>query len=148
MTDLGVNCVDPTQLWAASLATWLKGSEISPGRARRAVLAFGRFSTWAIERGLSDGEVDEDLIDEYIDVERRRLGSMNPAAAQYLPLVKRFLASQGVLVLRPPASRFLDGRPRLRGGPLDEVVLELVSWLKTEGYASGTIASVGALLPG
>lgn len=142
MADLDVACVDPMQLWAASLEAWLTGSGISPGRSRRAVLAFGRFSVWAIERGLGAEEVDEDLIDEYIEVEQQRLGSMNPAAAQYLPLVKRFLASQGVLVLRPAASRSRDGRPRLQGGPLDQVVLGLVSWLKSEGYAKGTIASV------
>lgn len=142
MAGMDVSGVDPVEAWAEPLAAWLKASEISPGRSRRAVLAFGRFSAWVTGRGLVAADVDEDLVDAYVAAEQQRSGSKACAAAQYLPLVKRFLAEQGVLVLRPPASRCLDGRPRLRGGPLDEVVLDLVVWLKEQGYAVGTARSV------
>jgi hypothetical protein len=69
-------------------------------------------------------------------------GSKFPAAFQYLPLTKRFLAAQGVLVLRGPVSRDRGGLPRLPPGPLAEVVVDLVAWLRTAGYARGTAQSV------
>lgn len=142
MAGVDVSRVDPVETWAEPLTAWLNASEISPGRSRRAVLAFGRFSTWVISRGLVAADVDEDLVDAYVAAEQQRSGSKACAAAQYLPLVKRFLAAHGVLVLRPPARRGLDGRPRLYGGPLDEAVLDLVAWLKDQGYAVGTARSV------
>ena len=142
MADVDVNRADPVEAWAEPLEAWLRASGISEERSRRAVLAFGRFSAWVTGRGLDVEDVDEDVIDAYVGAERQRSGSRVPAAAQYLPLVKRFLAARGVLVLRPPVSRARHGRPRLRGGPLDEVVLALVAWLKDEGYAAGTATSV------
>ncbi|USQ76100.1 tyrosine-type recombinase/integrase [Ornithinimicrobium cryptoxanthini] len=142
MAGMDVNRVDPVEAWAEPLAAWLTVSKISSERSRRAVLAFGRFSVWVRSRGLFAADVDEDLVDAYVAAEEQRSGSKVTAAAQYLPLVKRFLSDHGVLILRPPASRGLDGRPRLQGGPLDEVVLDLVSWLKEQGYAVGTASSV------
>jgi site-specific recombinase XerD len=142
MADVDVNRADPMEAWAEPLEAWLRDSTISKERSRRAVLALGRFSAWVTGRGLGAKDVGEDVIDEYVDLERQRSGSRVPAAAQYLPLVKRFLAARGVLVLRPPVSRARHGRPRLRGGPLDEVVLELVGWLRDQGYAAGTASSV------
>ena len=142
MADVDVNRADLMQAWAEPLEAWLRASYISLERSRRAVLAFGRFSVWATGRGLGAGDLDEDLIDEYVRAEQLRSGSKVPAAAQYLPLVKRFLAAQGVLVERPPVSRRRDGRPRLQGGPLDQVVLDLMTWMKEQGYAAGTVAPV------
>lgn len=142
MADVDVKRADPCEAWAEPLEAWLRDSAISEERSRRAVLAFARFSVWVTGRGLDAQDVNEDVIDEYVDLERQRSGSRVPAAAQYLPLVKRFLADQGVLVLRPPVSRRRDGRPRLRGGPLDGVVLDLVTWLQEQGYAPGTVAPV------
>lgn len=142
MADVDINRADPSVAWAEPLEAWLSDSGVSEERARRAVLAFGRFSAWMTGQGLGVEDVDEDVIDQYIDLERQRSGSTAPAAAQYLPLVKRFLAARGVLVLRPPVSRARHGRPRLSGGPLDELVLELVAWLRDQGYAPGTATSV------
>lgn len=142
MADVNVNRVDPVEAWAEPVEAWLTASEISTERSRRTVLAFGRFSAWVTGRGLGAADVDEELIDEYVRAEQKRSGSTVTAAAQYLPLVKRFLADQGVLVLRPPVSRDRHGRPRLQGGPLDESVVELVAWLMVQGYATGTTRSV------
>lgn len=142
MAGVDVDRVGPVQVWAGPLQEWLDASTVSQERSLRTVLAFGRYSDWVSGRGLGAQDVDEDLIDEYIGLERKRSGSRVPAAAQYLPLVKRFLSEQGVFVRRPPVSRRREGRPRLRGGPLDEVVLDLVAWLKVEGYANGTAISV------
>ncbi len=142
MADVDVNSADPVEAWAEPLEAWLTASEISQQRSRRAVLAFGRFSAWVTGRGLGVKDVDEDLIDEYVRAEQERSGSTVTAAAQYLPLVKRFLAAQGVLVLRPPVSRRRHGRPRLEGGPLDQAVVDLVAWLPEQGYAAGTARSV------
>ena len=136
MAGVDVDRVGPVQVWAGPLQEWLDASTVSQERSLRTVLAFGRYSDWVSGRGLGAQDVDEDLIDEYIGLERKRSGSRVPAAAQYLPLVKRFLSEQGVFVRRPPVSRRREGRPRLRGGPLDEVVLDLVAWLQVEG--SGT----------
>jgi integrase/recombinase XerD len=140
MADVDVNRVDPMEAWAEPFGAWLRDSEISEERSRRAVLAFGRFSAWVTGRGLSAEDVDEDVIDEFVGLEQQRSGSRVPAAAQYLPLVKRFLADQGVLVLGGPVSRRRHGRPRLQGGPLGQVVLDLVAWLQDQGYAAGTVA--------
>ncbi len=142
MADLDVKRADPLSIWTEPLEAWWLISEISTDRSRRAVLAFGRLSVWMAMQGLGAQDLDEDVIDEYIGVEQQRSRSRLPAAAQYLPLVKRLLTSHGVLVLRGPVSRGREGRPRLEGGPLDCVVLDLVAWLKDQGYAAGTVAPV------
>lgn len=142
MADVDINRADPMQVWAEPLEAWLSDWRISEERSHRAVLALGRFSAWVTGRGLGAEDVDEEVIDEYIELERQRSGSQVPAAAQYLPLVKRFLSARGVLVLRPPVSRARNGVPRLRGGPLDGVVVGLVGWLRDEGYSPGTATSV------
>lgn len=142
MADLDINRVDPVEAWAEALAAWLEATGISVERSLRTVRAFGRFSAWVSSRGLSATDLDEDLVDAYVAAEAARSGSKVTAAAQYLPLVKRFLAAHGVLVLRPRASRHLHGRPRAQGGSLDEVVLHLVAWLNEQGYATGTATSV------
>jgi site-specific recombinase XerD len=106
------------------------------------VLAFGRLSSWAAGRGIGLAELTEDVIDEYVALEQIRSGSRFPAAFQYLPAAKRFLASQGVLTLRDPAPRGRGGIPRLASGPLTEVIPTLVGWLRAEGYAPGSTTSV------
>jgi hypothetical protein len=60
--------------------------------------------------------------------ERPRSGSLVPAAFQYLPLVRRFFAEQGVAVLRGPVGRGRDGILRLLVGPWAGIVLDLVAW--------------------
>ena len=90
---------------------------------------------------MDPADLDEDLVDDYIEAERQRSGSIVPAAFQYLPLVKRFFADQGVMVLRGPVSRDRHGLPRLLVGPLSAVIVDLVAWLRSEGDARGTVAS-------
>ena len=53
MADVDVNRADLMQAWAEPLEAWLRASDISLERSRRAVLAFGRFSVWATGRGPS-----------------------------------------------------------------------------------------------
>ena len=142
MSGVGGDVQGPLAVFAGPLEFWLASSGWAPGRARRTVLAFGRLSLWAAGRGIGLAEFTEDVIEEYIAAEQSRSGSRFPAAFQYLPAVKRFLASQGVLTLRGPAPRDRGGIPRLAAGPLTEVVPALVEWLRTEGYAPGTMASV------
>lgn len=142
MADFDMKRVDLLSIWAEPLQAWLLISEVSAERSRRAMLAFGRLSTWMHGRGLGVEDLSEAVIVEYIALEQQRSGSRVPAAAQYLPLVRRFFASRGVLVLRGPVSRARQGQPRLRGGPLDRVVVDLVAWLKDQGYAPGTVAPV------
>jgi site-specific recombinase XerD len=131
----------PLAAWGDDLNDWLAGCGCSPERSGRAVNAFWRFSAWMAARGLDTSALDEAVIDEHIRSEQERAGSRTVAAFQYLPLVKRYFAIRGVLVLRP-VSRDLGGIPRLDAGPLNGVVADLVSWLRAEGYAHGTIASV------
>jgi hypothetical protein len=133
-----VKLAGPLVMWIGPLDSWLRQAGLSPGRVSRAVNAFARLSSWMADRGLGIADLDEDVIDEHIRAERQRSGARSPAAAQYLPVAKRFLAFQGVLVLRARASRDLGGIPRLPAGPLAGVVSELVAWLRAEGYASGT----------
>jgi site-specific recombinase XerD len=137
-----VELAGPLVMWIGPLDSWLRQAGSSPGRVSRAVNAFARLSSWMAGRGLGISDLDEDVIDEHIRAERQRSGARSPAAAQYLPVAKRFLAFQGVLVLRARASRDLGGIPRLPAGPLAGVVSELVAWLRAEGYASGTALSV------
>jgi site-specific recombinase XerD len=132
----------PLLMWIGPLDSWLRQTGCSPERASRAVNAFARLSAWMAARGLGVADLDEDVIDEHIRTERQRSGARSPAAAQYLPLAKRFLASQGVLVLRAPVSRNLGGIQRLPAGPLVSLVSELVTWLRAEGYAPGMALSV------
>lgn len=142
MVGMGRQCEGPLSVWVGPLAGWLEDSGCAPGRTRRAVRAFARLSSWMVARGLSAADLDEDVIDEHIGAERERSGSRFPAAFQYLPLAKRFLAAQGLLVLRGPRSRDRGGMPRLDAGPLAGVLVELVVWLRGEGYARGTAQSV------
>jgi hypothetical protein len=139
--DRGV-LAGPLLMWVGPLDSWLRQVGCSPGRAGRGVNAFVRLSAWMAVRGLGVADLDEDVIDEHIRTERQRSGARFPGAAQYLPLAKKFLAHQGVLVLRAPVSRELGGIPRLPAGPLAGVVGELVAWLRAEGYAPGTTLSV------
>src|SRR5450830_1709778 len=142
MGDVHRECEGPLAGWIGPLASWLVLSGCAPGRARRTVLAFGRLSSWLAGRDVSLADLDEDVIDEHILAEQLRSGSKFPAAFQYLPLAKRFLASQGLVALRGPATRERGGIPRLPAGPLAEVVVDLVAWLRAEGYARGTATSV------
>ncbi len=132
----------PLMMWVGPLDSWLGRTGLSPGRVSRTVNAFAGLSSWMADRGLGVADLDEDVIDEHIHAERQRSGARSPAAAQYLPVVKKFLASQGVLVLHPRAGRGLGGIPRLAAGPLSGVVSELVVWLRAQGYAPGTALSV------
>jgi site-specific recombinase XerD len=138
----GKDFAGPLLMWTGPLESWLQQAGCSPGRTRRTANAFGRLSTWMAARGLTVADLNEDVIDEHIRSERQRSGARSPAAVQYLPLAKRFLAWRGVLVLRGPASRDLGGVPRRAAGPLAGVVTELVMWLRTKGYAKGTALSV------
>jgi site-specific recombinase XerC len=142
MAIVRVECEGPLSGWAGPLVAWLEEHGVCPERSARTVRTFARFSSWMSVRGLSPADLDEDVVDEYIEAERQRSGSQVPAAFQYLPLVKRFFAEQGVMVLRGPVSRDRHGLPRLLIGPLAGSVVDLVEWLKTEGYARGTATSV------
>lgn len=142
MRDVHRECEGPLAGWIDPFASWLVFSGCAPGRAQRAVLTFGRLSSWLAERDVGLADLDEDVIDEYILAEQLRSGSKFPSAFQYLPLAKRFLASQGLVTLRGPATRDRGGIPRLPAGPLGEVVADLVAWLRAEGYAPGTATSV------
>jgi len=126
----------------AGLSSWLPESGCAPGRAVRVLRAFARFSAWMAGCWLSAADLDEDVVDKYIRAEQQRSGSRSPAAFQYLPLARRFLAQQGVLVLRGPAGRDRGGLPRSAGGPLTAVIVDLVAWLRAQGYARGTSQSV------
>lgn len=141
MADL-VSEDDPLANWASPLSIWLQAQGYALERAGRTVRAFGRFSAWMAERGLGAADLDGKLVEEYVCAEQQRSGSRTPAAAQYLPLAKRFLADQGVVVPRPAPSRDRRGLPRLLVGPLAEVIPELVAWLKAEGYARGSATSI------
>src|SRR5665647_2943624 len=57
-------------------------------------------------------------------------------------LAKRFLALHQLVVLHGPSRRDRGGMPRLPAGPLAEVVVDLVAWLRAEGYAPGTATSI------
>ena len=132
----------PLLMWTGPLESWLQQTGCCAERALRARNAFGRLSSWMAGCGLTVTDLSEDVIDEHIRAERLRSGARSPAAVQYLPLAKRFLASRGVLVVRGPASRSLGGVPRLLAGPLAGVVIELSIWLHANGYAQGTALSV------
>jgi site-specific recombinase XerD len=142
MIDACMECGGPLSGWASPLVAWLDDRGVCQERAVRTVRTFARFSSWMSARGLSLTDLDEDLVDEYVGAEQQRSGSMVPAAFQYLPPVKRFFADQGVMVLRGPVSRDRQGLPRLLVGPLSGVIVDLVAWMKTEGYARGTVSSV------
>ena len=111
MRDVHRECEGPLAGWVDPFASWLVFSGCAPGRARRAVLAFGRLSSWLAARAVGLTDLDEDVIDEYMLAEQLRSGSKFPSAFQYLPLAKRFLASQGLVTLRGPATRDRGGYP-------------------------------------
>lgn len=142
MGDVHRECEGPLAGWIGPLASWLVFAGCAPGRVRRTVLAFGRLSSWLAERDVGLADLDEDVIDEYILAEQLRSGSKFPAAFQYLPLAKRFLALHQLVVLHGPSRRDRGGMPRLPAGPLGEVVVDLVAWLRAEGYAPGTATSI------
>jgi hypothetical protein len=106
------------------------------------VRTFARFSSWMSVRGVAAADLDEGVVDEYVRAEQVRSGTETPAAFQYMPLVKRFLAERGVFALRGPVSRDRGGIPRLAAGPLSQRMADLVQWLQREGYARGTVISV------
>ena len=118
MGDVHRECEGPLAGWIGPFASWLVSSGCAPGRVRRAVLAFGRLSSWLAERDVGLADLDEDVIDEYVLAEQARSGSKFPAALQYLPLAKRFLASHELVVLRGPSRRDRAGGPPLPAGPL------------------------------
>jgi site-specific recombinase XerD len=142
MVEVSLESGGPLSSWAGPLVIWLRDRGVCLERSARTVRTFARFSSWMAARELSLADLDEDLVDEYVEAERRRSGSKVPAAFQYLPLVKRFFADQALMVLRGPVSRDRDGLPRLLVGPLSGSILDLVTWLKAEGYARGTASSV------
>src|SRR5262252_6953318 len=65
-----------------------------------------------------------------------------PAAFQYLPIARRYLVAAGVMRAAAPVSRGRGGVPRLLAGPLAAVIPEMVTWLRLQGYAPGTVKSV------
>jgi hypothetical protein len=96
MARSGVDFAGALLIWIGPLESWLQQTGCSPGRAHRTVNAFGRLSTWMAASGLTVADLNEDVIDEHIHAERQRSGARSPAAVQYLPLAKRFLASRRV----------------------------------------------------
>lgn len=142
MVGSRVECQGPLAGWAGPFVAWLEERGVRRERSTRTFRTFARFSSWMSTRGLSLADLDEHLVDEYIEAERERSGSKVPAAFQYLRLAKRFFADQGVIVLRAPVGRDSHGIPRLLVGPLTGSIVELVAWLKAEGYARSTATSV------
>jgi site-specific recombinase XerD len=142
MVDVEVGFEGPLATWGGTLADWLDERGCASERSARTVRAFARFSAWMSACRLSAADLDEDLVDAYIHAEQQRSGSRTPAAFQYLPVVKRFFAEHGVLVLRGRVSRDRGGLPRLLVGPLSELLVDLVAWLQAEGYSRGTAMSV------
>jgi hypothetical protein len=142
MARRGEDFTGPLLIWIEAFETWLSASGCSPARALRAVKAFGRFSSWMAVGGFGVADLNEQLIDEHIDWAREQSMARTPAAVQYLPLAKRFLAVRGVLVLRGPASRDLGGVPRRLAGALSDAVGELAIWLRTNGYAKGSAVAI------
>lgn len=101
-----------------------------------------RFSSWMAQRHLELADLDGDLIDEYVRSEQERIGSRTPAAFQYLPVARRYFVAAGVIRPAASASRSRGGVPRLLAGPLAGVIPELVTWLRLQGCATGTVKSV------
>jgi hypothetical protein len=72
--------------------SWLGEARRSTGRTSRTVNAFAELSLWMQDGGIGVGDHDENVIDRYVQAEQWRSVTKNPAAAQYLPVVKRFVA--------------------------------------------------------
>lgn len=132
----------PLRGWVDRLESWLCRSGCCAERADRIVSTFKRFSAWMEAHGHVVSDVDEDLINVFVAWECRRSQARMPAAVQYMPAVKRFFAGEGIFTLRPPRSRSLEGVPRRDAGPLAGVMVDLVTWMRSEGYAPGTTVSV------
>jgi site-specific recombinase XerD len=137
-----VRCTGPLAVHMDALHDWLGRSGCSPGRSVRCEHAFARFSSWMARRHLELADLDGDLIDEYVGQEQERTGSRTPAAFQYLPIARRYLVAAGVMRPAAPVSRCRDGVPRLLAGPLASMIPEMVTWLRLQGYAPGTVKSV------
>jgi len=125
-----------------ALHDWLGRSGCSAARSVRCERAFTRFSWWMAQRHLELADLDGHVIEEYIGAEQERIGSRTPAAFQYLPIARRYLTEAGVLAPAGPVIRSRGGVPRLLVGPLTGVIYELVTWMKLQGYAAGTVMSV------
>jgi integrase/recombinase XerD len=134
-------CTGPLAVHMDSLHDWLRRSGCSAERSVRCERAFARFSSWMAQRQLELPDLDRDLIDEYVGSEQERIGSRTPAAFQYLPVARRYLVAAGVMRPAAPVGRSRGGVPRLLAGPLAGVIPELVTWLRLQGYATGTVKS-------
>jgi site-specific recombinase XerD len=137
-----VRCTGPLAVHMDALHDWLGRSGCSPGRSVRCEHAFARFSSWMARRHFELADLDGDLIDEYVGQEQERTGSRTPAAFQYLPIARRYLVAAGVMRAAVLVSRRRDGVPRLLVGPLASMIPEMVTWLRLQGYAPGTVKAV------
>src|SRR5215472_1557536 len=137
-----VRCTGPLAVHMDALRDWLGRSGCSPGRSVRCEHAFARFSSWMARRHLELADLNPGLIDEYVGQEKERTSSRTPAAFQYLPIARRYLVAAGVMRPAAPVSRNRGGVPRLLAGPLAAVIPEMVTWLRLQGYAPGTVKSV------
>jgi len=142
MTAGSVRCTGPLAVHMDALHDWLRRSGCSAARSVRCEHAFARFSWWMADRGVGLADLDGHVIEQYIGGEQERIGSRTPAAFQYLPIARRYLTEAGVLAPAGPVIRSRGGVPRLLAGPLTGVVYELVTWMKLQGYAAGTVMSV------
>jgi integrase/recombinase XerD len=142
MTAGSVRSTGPLAAQMDGLHDWLGRSGCSAARSVRCEDAFTRFSSWMADRHLGLADLDGDVIEEYIGGEQERIGSRTPAAFQYLPIARRYLTEAGVLASAGPVIRSRGGVPRLLAGPLAGVIYELVTWMKLQGYATGTVMSV------
>ncbi len=137
-----VRCAGPLAVHMDPLHDWLGRSGCSPGRSVRCEHAFARFSSWMARRHLELADLDGDLIDEYVGQEQERTGGRTPAAFQYLPIARRYLVAAGVMGPAAPVSRCRDGVPRLLADPLAGMIPQMVTWMRLQGHAPGTIKSV------
>ena len=142
MTAGSVRTPGPLAVHMDALHDWLGRTGCSAERSVRCEYAFARLSGWMADRHLQLADLDGDAIGEYIRCEQERIGSTTPSAFQYLPIARRYLAEVGVLAPAPPVVRSRGGVPRLLIGPLTGVIYDLVSWMKVQGYAAGTVMSV------
>lgn len=146
MTTKHAQCTGPLSTYAGELAQWLSLKAVRPERSKRTIATFYRFSAWMATEGVGPTGLNEDLVDSYVTAEQSRSGSATPAAFQYTPLIKKFLAERHGMVRRGPRPRDLGGIPRLRKGPLTPRIPTLVAWLTAQGYTRGTRDSVACTL--
>lgn len=130
----------PLEESGVRFAAWLAGSALCYVNQERAWREFVRFSIWLAGQGLDTCLLNEDMVDQYWIGKCERVGSR--LTRQHVQVVKRFLACEGLIVLKPPRSRSLGGVPRLREGPLAEVLPRMPEWLAGRGYAPGTALSM------